>query len=477
MLDWSVEMSEKENGKVSKAGIGYTIGNYLIRGLGFLTLPIFARLLSAADYGAYNTYVAYESILFIFVGMALHTSFKNARLKFSNEFNEYISSCILLLFLNTACFLFLGNTIIGCLGFSNHTYVTILILHSFSTAIIGYYNSYLSIYYRSQSYVKISLFNAVANIMLSVILIVTVFKENRSDGRIIGIFLPSFFIAVGIVHYFWKQSKPKISGKYWEYALKYSLPLIPHGISQVLLSSFDRVMIQNMIGKSEAGIYSFSYNIYAIIFVTYSSLDQVWSQWFYEKMNERQTKEIRECANKYLFGMSLFTMGVMLISPEIVFFMGTKEYYDSVNLLVPVILGGFFSYMYGFPAIVEYYYEKTKYIAIGTMGAAAINIILNYVCIREYGYVAAAYTTLATYLLYFIFHYILSIRVNNGSIYDFKYFLFIMFLVICNGVFVQCLMSLMWLRWLLGFVVGIILLFFLDRQFYLRDYIQNKFRY
>ena len=68
-------MGQAKQNSIKRAGVGYTIGNYLIRGLGFLTVPIFSRLLSTADYGFYNTYTSYESILFIFVGLALHTTF------------------------------------------------------------------------------------------------------------------------------------------------------------------------------------------------------------------------------------------------------------------------------------------------------------------------------------------------------------------------------------------------------------------
>lgn len=65
-----------EENKVIKAGIGYTIGNYLLKGLSFLTVPLFSRLLDTSDYGIFNTYLAYQGIMFLLVGIALHTSLK-----------------------------------------------------------------------------------------------------------------------------------------------------------------------------------------------------------------------------------------------------------------------------------------------------------------------------------------------------------------------------------------------------------------
>lgn len=42
----------KQNGNaILKAGLGYTIGNYMIKGLTFFSIPIFARLLSPDNYG------------------------------------------------------------------------------------------------------------------------------------------------------------------------------------------------------------------------------------------------------------------------------------------------------------------------------------------------------------------------------------------------------------------------------------------
>ena len=72
-------MRENASNKIVKAGLGYIIGNYLLKGLTFLTIPIFTKLLSTTDYGVYNSFVAYESILSIIIGFALHSSYKNAK--------------------------------------------------------------------------------------------------------------------------------------------------------------------------------------------------------------------------------------------------------------------------------------------------------------------------------------------------------------------------------------------------------------
>ena len=40
--------------KVFKAGIGYTIGNVMVKGINFLAIPIFSRLLTTEEMGVYK---------------------------------------------------------------------------------------------------------------------------------------------------------------------------------------------------------------------------------------------------------------------------------------------------------------------------------------------------------------------------------------------------------------------------------------
>ena len=58
---------------------------------------------------------------------------------------------------------------------------------------------------------------------------------------------------------------------------------------------------------------------------------------------------------------------------------------------------------------------------IATMAAALINIVLNYFCIQKYGYIAAGYTTLFSYLALAVFHYGISRRLEPEKIFNWKY--------------------------------------------------------
>ena len=468
----------KDENKVIKAGIGYTVGNYLLKGLSFLTVPIFSRLLSTADYGIFNTYLAYQCIIFLLLGMALHASLKNAKYAYGEDFSKYNSCCILMAVLSLVVWLVICNLIYPVygetLGFSRIV-VNMLLLDSFGTALIQFFNVYVGLDYRYISFLKISAFNALANLGFSVFFICTIFKNDRATGRILGNAIPVIIIAVVIIWYFWRKERPRLNGEYAKYALTYSLPLVPHGLSQVLLSQFDRVMIKHMIGDAKAGIYSFAYTIFSIINVTSTSLENVWGPWFYEKMEQKDYAAIRKTGSKYAFGMLMFSAMVMLGAPELVMLLSGREYWDAKYSVIPIVMGGYFMFLCTLPSYVEYYYAKTKYIAVGTGLAALINVVLNVICINRYGYIAAAYTTLVTYLLYFVFHYVIAWRIHKGCLYDTRRLILYALLSLVAGAVALLCMKQWLLRWGMLVVLGIFFVVWSEREFGIIGKIKAKF--
>lgn len=106
----------------------------------------------------------------------------------------------------------------------------------------------------------------------------------------------------------------------------------------------------------------------------------------------------------------------MLISPELVLIFGSPKYREAVYVIPPVAASVFFIFIYNILSMPQFYYEKTQFLMAASMAAAGANVVLNFIFIRLFGYIAAGYTTLACYMLYSVGHYIVSKRilVNEG---------------------------------------------------------------
>ncbi|KPU43716.1 polysaccharide biosynthesis protein [Oxobacter pfennigii] len=414
-----------------KASLGYSIGNILIKGISFLTLPVFTRILSTSDFGIYNSYIAYETILYMIIGITLHDSIRSAKYEFKNSFNEYISSITLIVILNLCVSLLIvhiySEQLSKFTGFEK-IILNILLIHSACTAILLIYNYVITLSYSYKQYLIMAFLNTGLNIGLSLLLISQECIEKKYLGRIFGASISMIVISLWILLYFYKRAKPVFNYDYWKFAIKYSIPIVPHGLSQVILSQFDRVMIQRIVGASEAGLYSFSYTLSTIYKIIINSLESTWSPWFYEQMGKKNYDNIRKRSNVYFIIFLFIIMILVFITPEITIIMSGRDFWNSKYTTIPVLLGSFFAAIYVIPVQVEYYYKKTSLIAMGTIGAAIINIILNVICINKYGYIAAAYTTLLSYFINFIFHLIMTYKIIGFMLFDLR---MIALIVIC----------------------------------------------
>lgn len=461
--------NESSGKKALKAGLGYTVGNMLVKGLSFLAIPLFARLMTVEDFGIYSTFSSYVMIVTVLAGFTLHTSVRNAKLDYVDLTGSYCSSVTLLVIGNSLLLLALSlvfaSPLARILSLEQPYLPALIVLESFGMAMLTFYNSVLSVDYKYKEYLVLSLVYAVAGIGGSVLLILTLCRGQGYLGRILGTLIPAVLVGIYVVFRLWRKDRPRISREYWRYGMAISLPTVPHGLSQLLLNQFDRIMIKSIIGSTEAGLYSFAYNVGMIFQVITNSMDTAWAPWFFEKMKAREYPAIRRAASAYVIFVSIGAMALALISPEVILIAGGSKYSDSRYVTMPIVLSMYYAFLYTLPSSVEYYYKKTKLIALGSMLAAGMNILLNAVFIPAFGYVAAAYTTVACYLLYYLLHVALSWWVHKGMVYDILQQFFWLGIVSVVSLVTVALTDLFWIRMgLLAALLGVCLLWTLRHR-------------
>lgn len=460
-----------ESKKVINAGIGYTVGNILIKGISFLTIPLYTRLMSTSEYGVYNTYVAYVGIVTFLVCLGLDPTLKNAEVDYPNRKKTYLSTVYCLTFISFLILLLfsltLGKGLGQCLDME-WILIVLMVLNAEAAAIINIYNIKLSLSFSSKNYLKISFFQTITGVLLSVALMLTFYNEKRYMGRIVGTLFPALLVA-GVVVAKAVLSLPKekrFDRGMARYSLKLGLPLVPHLLSQILNAQFDRIMISSMIGYAESGIYSFACNIAIIFQIVYQSLDTVWSPWFFQKMAQEDYKSVVKVSKKYVLLGTFFAMGLMTISREFIVLFSDEKYWAGMQIAPILILGYYFLFLYTLPTGVEYYTKNTKYMAFGSVITAIINIILNYFAIGRFGYEAAAYTTLISYLVLFVLHWRIYRRIFPRKIFDLKYILAMCGVMFAWSAFCIASQNVWILRYLIFSVVTMIIIFCFRKEIF-----------
>lgn len=217
-----------------------------------------------------------------------------------------------------------------------------------------------------------------------------------------------------------KTKQVLFNTNYWKYGLSISLPLVVHTFSQQILSQFDRIMIGALVSVAAVGIYGFIQTIASILQIIVQSMDNAWSVWMYEQLDQKQYTQIQDKSKAYILLMNILYVGFISLAPDVIHIAGTKEYYDGISMVIPLSFAIYFIFLYSLPVHIEYFYKKTKFIATGTSFAAGINIVLNYFFIRSYGYTASAWTTLASYFLLFVFHWFIAKKIDENPMFPNK---------------------------------------------------------
>lgn len=412
-----------ENSKVLKSGIWYTISNFIVKGIAFITMPIFTRIMSTDDVGMFSNLIAWFNIIAIIATFELYSSVSIARFDYKNDLNKYISSNLFFGSLITLIFYIIVLVF--------YDFFTKLMMIDFKTLNIMFI--YLLVYpaiqmfqiknqikYNYKSIVFVTLSNALISSIASILL--TLIFVNKLDGRIIGYFAPMIIISLGIYIYLMFEGK-SINKKYWHYALKISFPLIWHLLAGYLLSSADKIMITKMVSSHANALYSVAYTISQVIAILWMSMNNAWSPWAYEKMENKEYNVLFKNSKPYLIFFLIIVFAFMLVAPELLLIMGGKEYLETKYLIPPVMVGYVFQFVYSLYVNIEFYHKKQKNIAFGTMIACVINIILNYLLIPKFGYIAAAYTTLIGYISLYVIHYIFVKKLGCTYWYDNRFFL------------------------------------------------------
>jgi O-antigen/teichoic acid export membrane protein len=398
----------KENIEFISHAKNYMTATFFTKALAFISVPVFTRLLTPDEYGILALFASIISVSNIFLSF----NFSGAVARYYHEkdkkFGQFISSNILFLFLfNIFSFSLINlfkNEISSLINIDVDVFIIAIIVAIFNIP-INMFLSYLQTSKQSDKYSFLSVSKSVIMLVISIIW-VYLLSEQRYFGKIYANLVVSGVIFIIAIIYFIKLGKPKFKFKYVKYSLVFGVPLIPHALSNFILSYFDRIAINQLTGSFDTGLYSFAYNVGMIMNVVVMAMNKAWVPMFYDNLKENNYNKINSMAINYSKYIFFAAISLILFSKEIVMILADKSYYAALDLVPIIILSSVFIFFYTLFANYSFYRKKTALISTATLLAGAINIGLNYWLIPKFGYIAAAYTTLFSYMVLFILHYI-----------------------------------------------------------------------
>lgn len=457
-----------------KASFWFLICSFLQRGISMITTPIFTRLLSIVEYGQYSVFNSWLSVITVFVTLNLFSGvYMQGIIKYEDDRRIFVSSmqglCTTLVAIWTVIYLVFRDFWNKIFSLTT-TQMVAMLLMIWLSAVFSFWAVEQRVIYNYRALVIVTLVTSFAKPIVGILFVLL--ADDKVTARIIGLVLVEFISYFGFFVIQMYRGKVFYSKKYWIYALSFNLPLVPHYLSQTVLNSADRIMIDNMVGSDAAGIYSLAYSISLIMTLFNTSISQTLGPWVYQRIKGKKITDIAPVAYMLLILIAIINLFFIALAPEIVTFFAPKSYYEAIWVIPPVTMSVYFMFCYDLFAKFGFYYEKTKTIMLASIVGAIMNIVLNYYFIGLFGYYAAGYTTLACYVIYVVGHYCFMNKICNEYLdgvrpYNTRIILAISGIFMAVGFLFLCTYNSRVLRFLL-LMIGCIILF-VNRAFLVKS--------
>lgn len=440
----------------AKATLWFMVCTIIQKSIALITTPIFTRLMSPAQYGQFSVYNSWLQIFTIIATLRLNYAvFNKGMSKYKEDRDGYTST------MQSITFMIAGGMLVIYLIFHKQinaltelpTFIMVaLFVELLVTPAIDFWTIRKRYEYLYKPVVFRTIIMAVLNSGIGVIAVLL--SEEKGYARIITCILVNFCFGICLFVYNRKKGKVWFKKEYAIFALKFNLPLLLHYISQYIMDQFDRIMIQKMVSVAAAGVYSVAYNAGLLMKIVTQSIINAIVPWQYDKLEKKKFKELDDV----LFLIYILVSGVALLfsafAPEIMRILADEKYYEAVYVIPPVAIGLVFVFMYTAFANVEFYYDQNKFTMYISMIGALLNVGLNYVGIKLYGYMAAAYTTLFCYVIFALGHYIyMTISVKKllkiERVFETKRLVILSFAILVLGITVMLFYNNMIIRYVM----------------------------
>lgn len=454
----------------TKASFWFVVSNVMLRGISFITLPIFSRILTPSEYGVVSLFSSWETIISIFCTLTLWGGVLNIVLvKHGAERDKYIAAFQGLATTLTLTFFII--TLIFIKPFSKFSTLSPFLIVCMYIQILSQTPFFIwqgkqRFDYKYKLIVIISIIISILNPILGYIAVIN--TEYKAEARIVvGVILN---LVIGLLFFIINIKKRKFffNKSIWKFALQFNLILIPHYLAQQVLNQSDRIMINNMCSTNDTGIYSVAYSFAMLLTLVTSGINSSFTPFIYKCLKEEKYEKLRNTTSVLLIGLALMTVTMVCLIPDVFKLMLPESYYPAIWVIPPVAGAVFFMFLFPLFGSVEFYYEAKKYVTIASILGALLNVGLNFIFIRIFGFIAAAYTTLFCYICFSIFHYfamkiVLKKQGITERIYDMKKIILISTILIGAIIGITILYNNSIARWcVIGFVI--ILAFFMRKK-------------
>ena len=368
----------------ARAGIWFVFCSFLQKGISFITVPIFTRLLTTEEYGTYSLYLSWLQLITIITSLNLFNGvLDNGMSKYEDDRDKFISSMQgLTITITTVVFVIylIGSKMWANLLGLAPVYIILMFIEMYVRPSMLFWSGRQRFEYKYKRQVFIILIKSIANPLLGLLMVYIM--ADRSFARVLSVVIIEVVFSGIIMALQFVRGATFFDSFYWRYGLKLAIPMLPHYLAGTILNQGDRIMIEKMVNKSAVAFYSVAYSIGMLVQIFTSAINSAITPWVYQKMKTKDNEGVAQTFNGLLVFVAGISIALMVISPELMLIFGSSEYVQGAYVIPPVAASVYFIFLYYLFSLPQFFFEKTRFLFIASLAAAVLNLGLNFIFIK-----------------------------------------------------------------------------------------------
>ncbi len=419
----------------ARASALYMLSNILPKISAVFLVPIYVRVLSAAEYGTIALLVTLVGLLTMVYRLGMDGSLMRLHFDSSADDRGGIYGTATLFTLGVAG---VSTVVLAAAGpflfglFPGDIPFFPLGLLALLIALVSSIGFVPSVFFRATRQAsKFAAFNIGGFVLTSamVVLLLVVWRFGTA-GVLFGQLIGGAILLVIALWVVLRLGRLHLDRKLLGEMLSLGLPLLPHAVSGWALRLMDRWLIGLFIGLPAAqalaaiGTYSLGYQIGSVVTILMASFNAAWAPYFYG-IAERQAapRLYRHMTTVVLAGVFVVAVGLSATSREIVQVVARPGYEAAADVISVVALGAVFYAFYTMFVTIVFVAKRTRRLALLTTASVFVNLVLNALLIPTLGVVGAAWATVGSYAFFAAVTYLYARRMYPMSVDGVRLFL------------------------------------------------------
>jgi len=407
--------------KFFKDTIIYGLATVLPRLMNFVLVPLHTGNLKTTSFSDNTTFYIYAAFFNVLLTYGMETAFFRFFTK-SKEKDKIFSTTFISLVVTTFLFLIAmllySHQLSSMFGISQKYFNLLIGVIVLDTLVVAPF-AYLRATGRPIKFAAIKISNILIYVLLNYFFLWWIPKFNLSfswydtSDLVQYIFIANLAASAVtlllLLPYFFK-TKLHFSLTIFKQLINYGWPIMVAGLAYVINENFDKWVIPNLLDKDINGAYSGCYKIAMFMTIFIQAFRLGAEPFFFSHAKEKNAKQTYALIMKY-FVITGSLMLVFIIAYLDIFkamLVTDSNYWQAIQIVPIVLLANLCLGIYFNLAIWYKLTDKTRYGMYLSIVGAIVTIGLNITLIPEFGFIAAAWTTLVAYGVMMILSYLLG---------------------------------------------------------------------